>query len=64
MISTYRDKDFLKIVFLKTHTFMQDKFGTANNILPSGFEIIQEIPMLVYEINDAIIDNIDKKDVQ
>ena len=43
---------------------MQDKFGTANNILPSGFEIIQEIPMLVYEINDAIIDNIDKKDVQ
>ena len=62
-ISTYRDKDILKIVFLNTHTFMQDKFGTANNIFPSGFEIIQEIPMLVYEIDDAIINNIDKQDV-
>ena len=63
LISTYRDKDVLKIVFLNTHTFMKDEFGTANNILPSGFEIIQEIPMLVYEVDDAIIDNIDKQDV-
>ena len=42
---------------------MQDLFGSSKNILPSGFEIIQEIPMLVNQVDETIMNNVDKTDV-
>ena len=44
MVSVYEDKDYLKIVFLNTHQFMMDEDGLSINILPSGYEIIVELP--------------------
>ena len=43
MISVYREKDFLEVIFLKTHEFMVDSQGLSNHILPAGFSLPIEI---------------------
>mmetsp|Transcript_25298 Transcript_25298/g.31670 ORF Transcript_25298/g.31670 Transcript_25298/m.31670 type:complete len:141 (+) Transcript_25298:1013-1435(+) len=64
LVSTYEARDIMKIKFLETHTFMQDINGLALNILPSGYEILTELPMLVEVIDDTILKITDKENVQ
>ena len=55
LVSTYSVKDMLRIRFLNTHTFMQDVYGSSKNILPSGYEIITELPALTGAIDSTIL---------